>query len=61
MSVEEVGGCGEEAERGQEIAEGGGGGIGDRLVYGVGSAARRNIYRHHFLLCEFWPRTALDV
>ena len=31
MSVEEVGGCGEEAERGQESAEGGGGGIGDRL------------------------------
>jgi hypothetical protein len=31
MSVEEVGGCGEEADRGQESAEGGGGGIGDRL------------------------------
>jgi hypothetical protein len=30
MSVEEVGGCGEEAERGQESADGGEGGGWDR-------------------------------
>jgi len=57
MSVEEVGGCGERRRREGSRVERGGGGIGDRLVW----VARRSIYRHHFLPCEFWPRTALDV
>ena len=61
MSVEEVGGCGEEAERRQESAEGGGGGIGDRLCtvwvvqhVGISTATISN-------LANSAPPTALDV